>query len=95
MDDLVFKKGDKKINRLWVWRRIKSVMDHAELNPRYSPHTLRHRFIVKTYLASQKDLEFTRRQARHSSVVTTQKYMAIASMIEEADKALENFDVKL
>lgn len=72
------------IDRFSIWRMVKGIFKRLHMSPNYNVHSLRHRFGTDTYIASGKDIEFTRRQLRHKNHVTTSKYIHFATMETDA-----------
>jgi integrase len=83
----------ENLSRQWIWRHTKKAMLECGLNPRFSPHTLRHRAGVKFYSAT-KDIELTRDFMRHKSIKITQRYVKASALIEYQKKALAAFEVE-
>ena len=89
----VFENRRKKgIDRVTVWVRMKKIFKALRMSSLYNVHSLRHRFGTDTYIASNKDIEFTRRQLRHKNVQTTSKYIHFAMMEKEARAYLANLE---
>lgn len=88
----MFTKKGGRLTRIWIWRWVKRAMLGANLNPRYSVHTLRHRFCLKVQLATG-DLNITRFAARHKDISTTQRYVNMLAMMAKIKEGLDNFEV--
>jgi integrase/recombinase XerD len=66
-------RGGKALTREMLWILIKKYVKRAGLNPRVSPHTLRHSFATHL-LAGGADLRTVQELLGHASIKTTQHY---------------------
>jgi integrase/recombinase XerD len=66
-------RGGRALTREMLWILIKKYVKRAGLNPRVSPHTLRHSFATHL-LAGGADLRTVQELLGHASIKTTQHY---------------------
>ncbi|MFM1800683.1 MAG: Tyrosine recombinase XerD [Planctomycetota bacterium] len=66
----------RRIGRNSIWKLVKFYATSAGLNPRVSPHTLRHSFATHL-LAGGADLRVVQELLGHSSIATTQIYTRV------------------
>src|SRR5439155_9209009 len=66
-------RGGKALTREMLWMLVKKYVGRAGLNPRVSPHTLRHSFATHL-LAGGADLRTVQELLGHASIQTTQHY---------------------
>ena len=66
-------RGGKVLTREMLWMLVKKYARRAGLNPRVSPHTLRHSFATHL-LAGGADLRTVQELLGHASIQTTQHY---------------------
>ncbi len=66
-------RGGRALTREMVWALVKKYIRRAGLNPRASPHTLRHSFATHL-LAGGADLRTVQELLGHASIRTTQHY---------------------
>ncbi len=66
-------RGGKPLDREMLWMLVKKYVRRAGLNPRVSPHTLRHSFATHL-LAGGADLRTVQELLGHASIRTTQQY---------------------
>jgi integrase/recombinase XerD len=66
-------RGGKALTREMLWTLVKKYARRAGLNPRVSPHTLRHSFATHL-LAGGADLRTVQELLGHASIRTTQNY---------------------
>jgi integrase/recombinase XerD len=66
-------RGGKALTREMLWILVKKYVQRAGLNPRVSPHTLRHSFATHM-LAGGADLRTVQELLGHASIQTTQHY---------------------
>jgi integrase/recombinase XerD len=66
-------RGGRALTREMLWMLIKKYVKRAGLNPRVSPHTLRHSFATHL-LAGGADLRTVQELLGHASIQTTQHY---------------------
>ncbi len=66
-------RGGKQLTREMLWVLVKKYVRRAGLNPRVSPHTLRHSFATHL-LAGGADLRTVQELLGHASIQTTQHY---------------------
>jgi integrase/recombinase XerD len=66
-------RGGRALTRETVWTLVKKYARRAGLNPRVSPHTLRHSFATHL-LAGGADLRTVQELLGHASIRTTQHY---------------------
>jgi integrase/recombinase XerD len=74
---LFLNKHGKKIDRIFVWRRIKSMAHAAGINKNIHPHTLRHSFATHL-LDNGADLRVIQDMLGHSSITTTDRYTHVS-----------------
>lgn len=89
--DAFLLRGPLPPTRRWIWHMVKLAVQAAGLNPRFGPHTCRHRFGTDQWLA-KPDLEWVRRQMRHRTHRTVVIYMHLADEELTATQNLEAFD---
>jgi integrase/recombinase XerD len=70
---LFVSRGGKPLTREMLWILVKKYARRAGLNPRVSPHTLRHSFATHL-LAGGADLRTVQELLGHASIRTTQHY---------------------
>jgi integrase/recombinase XerD len=66
-------RGGRALTREMLWMLVKKYVQRAGLNPRASPHTLRHSFATHL-LAGGADLRTVQELLGHASIQTTQHY---------------------
>jgi integrase/recombinase XerD len=66
-------RGGRALTREMIWVLVKKYVQRAGLNPRVSPHTLRHSFATHL-LAGGADLRTVQELLGHASIQTTQHY---------------------
>ncbi len=66
-------RGGKVLSREMLWMLVKKYVQRAGLNPKVSPHTLRHSFATHL-LAGGADLRTVQELLGHASIRTTQQY---------------------
>jgi integrase/recombinase XerD len=66
-------RGGRALTREMLWVLVKKYVRRAGLNPRVSPHTLRHSFATHV-LAGGADLRTVQEMLGHASIQTTQHY---------------------
>ena len=66
-------RGGRALTREMLWRLVKKYARRAGLNPKVSPHTLRHSFATHL-LAGGSDLRTVQELLGHASIRTTQHY---------------------
>jgi integrase/recombinase XerD len=66
-------RGGKALTREMLWVLVKKYVRRAGLNPRVSPHTLRHSFATHL-LAGGADLRTVQELLGHANIRTTQQY---------------------
>jgi integrase/recombinase XerD len=66
-------RGGRALTREMLWILVKKYVQRAGLNPRVSPHTLRHSFATHL-LAGGADLRTVQELLGHASIRTTQHY---------------------
>jgi integrase/recombinase XerD len=66
-------RGGRQLTREMLWVLVKKYVRRAGLNPRVSPHTLRHSFATHL-LAGGADLRTVQELLGHASIQTTQHY---------------------
>lgn len=66
-------RGGKALTREMLWVLVKKYVKRAGLNPRVSPHTLRHSFATHL-LSGGADLRTVQELLGHASIQTTQHY---------------------
>lgn len=66
-------RGGRALTREMLWVLVKKYVRRAGLNPRVSPHTLRHSFATHM-LAGGADLRTVQELLGHASIQTTQQY---------------------
>ena len=66
-------RGGKRLTREMLWVLVKKYVARAGLNPRISPHTLRHSFATHL-LAGGADLRTVQELLGHANIRTTQHY---------------------
>lgn len=71
------------LNRWKVWKLFKQYARAAKLNPRYSPHSLRHYRGLRVY-DETKDLQLTRETLRHASLSSTEVYVHSINQLKRA-----------
>jgi integrase/recombinase XerD len=69
-------RGGRALTREMLWVLVKKYVRRAGLNPKVSPHTLRHSFATHL-LAGGADLRTVQEMLGHASINTTQKYTHI------------------
>lgn len=80
------------LTRQDVWRAVKRAVRAAKLNPRYSPHTLRHRFATDCAVSADGNVEWVRRQTRHGSLDQVTRYLHAADDELKAGERLASMD---
>jgi integrase len=78
--------------RKTIWLFVKKAMTACDLNPRFSTHTLRHRFGTTMYQSS-KDLLLTQKQLRHRTSDMSTRYVHLANAEYEMAKAVSGLDL--
>jgi integrase len=81
-------------HRVSIWRFVKRAIEACDLNPKFSTHTLRHRFGTTMYQSSQ-DLLLTQRQLRHRSPEMATRYIHLAQAEEQMEDAVRGLDLDL
>jgi integrase/recombinase XerD len=66
-------RGGKALDRVLLWKQVKKYARRAGLNPKVSPHTLRHSFATHL-LAGGADLRTVQELLGHANIRTTQHY---------------------
>jgi integrase/recombinase XerD len=66
-------RGGRALSREMLWALVKKYVKRAGLNPKVSPHTLRHSFATHL-LAGGADLRTVQELLGHASIQTTQHY---------------------
>jgi integrase/recombinase XerD len=66
-------RGGKALTRIMLWVLVKKYVRRAGINPRVSPHTLRHSFATHL-LAGGADLRTVQELLGHANIRTTQQY---------------------
>jgi integrase/recombinase XerD len=66
-------RGGKVLTRVMLWILVKKYVRRAGINPKVSPHTLRHSFATHL-LAGGADLRTVQELLGHASIRTTQRY---------------------
>jgi integrase/recombinase XerD len=66
-------RGGKQLTREMLWVLVKKYVRRAGLNPKVSPHTLRHSFATHL-LAGGADLRTVQELLGHANIRTTQQY---------------------
>jgi len=66
-------RGGKHLSRETLWTLVKKYVERAGLNPKTSPHTLRHSFATHL-LAGGADLRMVQELLGHANIRTTQHY---------------------
>ncbi len=66
-------RGGKALTRVMLWVLVKKYVRRAGLNPKVSPHTLRHSFATHL-LAGGADLRTVQELLGHANIRTTQQY---------------------
>lgn len=66
-------RGGKVLSREMLWMLVKKYVKRAGINPKVSPHTLRHSFATHL-LAGGADLRTVQELLGHASIQTTQHY---------------------
>ncbi len=80
-NDLPFNKRIWSVDRTSVFRAMKRILKEANLNPRHSPHALRH--LHGTLTAEiVKDSVLVAKRLRHSSISATPRYIHLSSGIQ-------------
>src|SRR6202044_3927197 len=72
-EEVFVSRGGKRLTREMLWVLVKKYVKRAGLNPRVSPHTLRHSFATHL-LAGGADLRTVQELLGHASIQTTQHY---------------------
>jgi len=70
---LFVSRGGRSLTREMLWMLVKKYARRAGLNPKVSPHTLRHSFATHL-LAGGADLRFVQELLGHANIRTTQHY---------------------
>lgn len=81
-------------HRVSIWRFVKRAFAACDLNPKFSVHTLRHRFGTSMYQSSQ-DLLLTQKQLRHRSPDMATRYIHLAQAEEQMEDAVRGLDLDL
>jgi len=76
-----------KYSRQYAWRIFKSICIKAELNPKYSPHALRHSHGVMIADITNGNMVEIKNRLRHSSIKSTEFYVHCS---EAKQKELSN-----
>lgn len=81
---LFLSKSGKRIDRVSIWRMIKSYAKQSGIKKNISPHTLRHSFATHL-LHNGADLRLIQEMLGHASISSTERYTHInASHLQEA-----------
>ena len=75
---LFLSKGGKRIDRVTVWKQIKSYAKRAGITKTISPHTLRHSFATHL-LDNGADLRIIQEMLGHADIGTTDRYTHVSS----------------
>jgi len=87
-DYLFLGKRGKPLDRITVWRRIKTYVKKANINKEVYPHTLRHSFA--THLLEQgADLRLIQEMLGHESIATTDRYTHLSK--KHMQRAFDTF----
>lgn len=75
---LFLMEGGKRINRLFVWRKVKEYAESINPCKKVSPHTLRHSFATHL-LENGADLRIIQEMLGHASIATTDRYTHLSN----------------
>lgn len=89
---LFISKGGKRIDRISVWRMIKSHAREAEIKKNISPHTLRHSFATHL-LDNGADLRIIQEMLGHANISSTERYTHISR--SGLQQAFESFHPRM
>jgi integrase/recombinase XerD len=85
---LFLKEGGKRIDRVFVWKRIKEYAQRAKILKTISPHTLRHSFATHL-LENGADLRIIQEMLGHANIATTDRYTHVS--MRHLSEAFEAF----
>lgn len=76
-EPLFVTQNGKRINRVFVWNRVKVCCEKAGINKRISPHSLRHSFATHL-LSNGADLRIIQDMLGHADIATTDRYTHVS-----------------
>ncbi len=85
---LFLREGGKRIDRVFVWKRIKESAKRAKILKTISPHTLRHSFATHL-LENGADLRVIQEMLGHANIATTDRYTHVS--MRHLSEAFETF----